>query len=60
MLLLEGKGLDTIGPKMSKSSLIGAALLVPAPLLAEPTVGASVQETTKCQHIHGQSVNFII
>lgn len=41
VLVFEGRGLDTIGPKMSKSSLIGAALLVPAPLLTELAVGAS-------------------
>lgn len=44
MLVLDGRGLDTIGPKMSKSSLIGAALPDPAPLLAVLTAGASEKE----------------
>lgn len=58
-MVFEGRGLDTIGPKMSKSSLIGAALLAPAPLLAELAVGASERERTKCHYRHGQSVKCI-
>lgn len=41
VLVLDGRGLDTMGPKMSKSSFIGAALPDPAPLLVVLTAGAS-------------------
>ena len=41
--MLDGRGLDTIGPKMSKSSLIGAALPDPVPLLVV-TAGASERD----------------
>lgn len=47
VLVLDGRGLDTIGPKMSKSSFIGAALPDPAPLLAVLTAGASEKEKLK-------------
>lgn len=40
MLLDEGRGLETIGPKMSSSSPIGAALPEPFP----PPSGASERE----------------
>lgn len=40
MLLAEGRGLETIGPKMSSSSLIGAAL----PGLFPPPSGASKED----------------
>lgn len=50
VLVLDGKGLDTIGPKISKSSLIGAALPDPAPLLDALTAGASETKNEKEQN----------
>lgn len=44
MLVFDGRGLDTIGPKMSKSSLIGAALPDPGPLLLVLTAGVSEKD----------------
>lgn len=43
MMLCDGRGLDTIGPKMSSSSLIGAALPEPFP----PASVASEREREK-------------
>lgn len=50
MLVDEGRGLETIGPKMSSSSLIGAALLEPFP----PPSGASERDR------EGERLNCVI
>ena len=47
VLAEEGRGLDTMGPKMSRSSLMGALPAAPTLLPTDPAAGVSDQRQTE-------------